>query len=82
MTCPDTFAVPCQSLATTETGMMAARTEENENIKYSKFDIASSLLRSQIERSVVVGVQSMALLPEIGRPFNRVTRLQLLYCDS
>ena len=66
VTCPDTFAVSYQSLATTEAGMVAARAEENKKIKYSNLDSCYIIAPIAIETSGVVGAESMALLREIG----------------
>ena len=43
VTCPDTFAVCYQFLATTEAGMVAARAEENNEINYSNLDTCYSI---------------------------------------
>ena len=59
-------------LATTEAGMVAARAEENK-IKYSNLDSCYIFAPIAVETSGLVGVESMALLREIGRRPRKTT---------
>ena len=73
VTCPDTFAVSYQSLATTEADMVAARAEENKKIKYLNLDTCYIFASIAIEASGVVGAETMALLCEIGHQLRETT---------